>query len=75
MGEHPKQGFCLFLHPHFETRPDTWAALIAYHIPSINYGEIVTHEEAEFFGATLLGMDVETYYQTVCALADSMPAG
>jgi hypothetical protein len=39
----------------------------------VNYGEIVSHEEAELFGATLLGMDVEEYYRALCDLADGVP--
>ena len=42
--------------------------------PGINYGDIATHEEAELFGATLLGLDQEHYYATLCKLADSLPA-
>jgi hypothetical protein len=73
LAEHPDAGFCLFIHPWFESQPDAWPLLIAYHVPSINYGEIVSHEEAELFGATLLGLDVETYYRALCELADSIP--
>ncbi len=73
LGEHPSAGFCLCIHPCFEQQPEAWPLLIAYHIPSINYGEIVSHEEAEHFGATLLGLDVEDYYQALCELADSIP--
>ena len=72
-GFHPSDGFWLFVHPHFEQRPDDLPLLVAYHIPSINYGSIVEARHAELYGATLLGLDVETYYQALCALADSMP--
>lgn len=75
LGEHPSKGFCLFVHPCFEQQPDTWPLLIAYHVPSINYGEIVSPEDAEHFGATLLGLDEDTYYQALCELADSIPGG
>ncbi len=74
LGEKPSDGFCLFIHPHFERRPGAWPLLISYHIPTINYGEIVTAGDAELFGATLLGMDVETYYRALCALADELPS-
>lgn len=73
LGDHPAQGFCLFIHPCFERQPDAWPLLIAYHIPSINYGEIVSPEDAELFGATLLGLDQDTYYHALCELADSIP--
>ena len=72
LGEKPGEGFCLFIHPHFERRPEAWPLLISYHIPTVNYGEIVTAEDAEHFGATLLGMDVESYYSALCALADEI---
>ena len=72
-GEHPSAGFCLCIHPYFEQQPEAWPLLIAYHIPSINYGDIVSNEDAEHFGATLLGLDVETYYEALCELADSVP--
>jgi hypothetical protein len=73
LGFHPRDGFCLFVHPHFEHRPDDLPLLVAYHIPSINYGGIVEARHAELYGATLLGLDVEAYYRALCALADSMP--
>jgi hypothetical protein len=72
LGEHPSDGYCLFVHPHFENSPDAWPLLIAYHIPSINYGEIVSHEEAELYGATLLGITTDQYYEALCELVDSI---
>lgn len=75
LGERASDGFCLFVHPHFEHRPETWAMLLAYHIPSISYGDIATSEEAELFGATLLGMEIEAYYQALCALCDELVPG
>lgn len=73
LGEHPRDGFALCVHPHFETNPQTWAPLILYHLPSINFGDIVSHAEAELFGSTVLGIDVEEYYAALCALADALP--
>jgi len=73
LGDRPDKGYCLFINPWFEHQPDAWPLLIAYHLPSINYGEIVSHEDAELFGATLLGLDVETYYKAICELVDSIP--
>jgi len=73
LGDSPSKGFCLFIHPCFEDQPDAWPLLIAYHIPTINYGEIATHEEAELFGATLLGLEQDEYYKALCELTDSIP--
>ena len=71
-GTLPSEGFRMYVHPQFETHASALPMLIAYHIPSINYGPIVEAEHAEAFGATLLGMDTDTYYERVCALADSI---
>ncbi|MCK4872759.1 MAG: hypothetical protein KAS72_08555 [Phycisphaerales bacterium] len=73
LGEHPRDGFCLFVHPYFENHREIWPLLVAYHIVAINYGEIATADEAELYGATLLGIDVDAYYQALCELADSIP--
>ena len=70
--EHPRDGFTLIIHPRFAERRRILPLLIAYHLVVVNYGEIVTHEEAELFGATLLGLDQEDYYQTLCLAADSV---
>ncbi len=63
----------LIVHPHFRERPEVLPYLVAYHVPSINYLDLATHEEAELFGAALLGLEVDAYYERVCALADGMP--
>ncbi|CAG0961198.1 hypothetical protein PHYC_00736 [Phycisphaerales bacterium] len=73
LGDHPSRGFCLVLHPSFEHRRQLWPTLIAYHIPPINYGEIASPEDCEQFAAALLGVDIDTYYDTLCSLVDSIP--
>lgn len=75
LGDTPAEGFRLFVHPAFAGRDDVLPALVAYHLVRVNYGEIATHEEAELFGATLLDLDREDYYRTLCALADSVTDG
>ncbi len=72
LGTHPRAGFCLYVHPRFEQRPEAWAALLAYHIPPINYGDIVTPEDCEHFGAFLLGLGVEEYYARLCGYCDEI---
>ncbi len=72
-GEHPSDGFTLHIHPALERCPDDLPLAIAYHIVTINYGEIAGSTEAELFGANLLGLDVDDYYQRLCAIADSLP--
>lgn len=71
-GLRPADGFTLFVHPHFEHRPEALPLLVAYHIPTINYLDVVTNREAELYGAALLGLTVEDYYARLCALADEL---
>lgn len=73
IGEHPRDGFRLWVHPWFEPQPGALPLLIAYHIPSINYGDVATAADCEVFAAALLGMERERYYATICELADSIP--
>ncbi len=72
LGEHPREGYCLFLHPAFEHQRELWPRLIAYHIPPINYGDIADSEDSELFGASLLGLTVDSYYRELCGIADSV---
>ncbi|MGD9688241.1 MAG: hypothetical protein AB7K52_05295 [Phycisphaerales bacterium] len=74
LGAHPSDGFCLFIHPLFENVDELIPLLIAYYIPSVNYGDVATHIEAETYGAALLGLDVEEYYRILCSVADTVSA-
>ncbi|MFT7486981.1 MAG: hypothetical protein ACI9F9_002839 [Candidatus Paceibacteria bacterium] len=66
------RSYVLILHEHFTGRGEELAMVAAYHIPTINYVDLVTHEEAELFGATLFGLEVDEYYARVCQLADEL---
>ncbi len=72
-GEQAHEGFRLFVHPRFRARPEALPLLIAYHLVRVNYGAVATCEHAEVFGATLLGMTRNEYYEKLCALADEIP--
>ncbi len=72
LGFHASDGYALCIHPCFRPQREIWPLLIAYHIPVINYGAIVEAPDAELFGATLLGLEVEAYYGALCELADAM---
>lgn len=74
LGPQPRDGFQLCIHPRFEQRPEDAVLLAAYHLVSINYGSAATREQAEVFGAALLGLEVEEYYNHVCRLADELAA-
>ena len=70
MGPKPADGFTLVIRPCYQHDATALVKLAAYHVPSINYLDIVTHVEAELFGAALLGRVVDAYYKDICALAD-----
>lgn len=72
LGPRAADGFELLVHPLFEASRDSWAPLMLYHIPVINYGEIVGPHECELFGATVLGTTVQEYYRRLCDLADTL---
>jgi hypothetical protein len=72
LGESPSAGFELCVHPALEQRPADLALAVAYHLVAINYLDVPGAAEAELFGATLLGLDVEDYYARLCALADEL---
>lgn len=73
MNEGPgPRSFRLVVHEKYEGRDEDVVLLAAYHIPSINYLDIVTYEEAELFGSVLHGVDADTYYTRVCELADEL---
>jgi hypothetical protein len=71
IGFHAGDGYALCIHPHFRGQREIWPLLIAYHIPVINYGAVVDAAGAELYGATLLGLEVDAYYQALCELMDS----
>ena len=70
----PRDVFTIFIHPFFQERPDDLPLLMAYPLVRVNYGDVASQEEAEVFGAALLGMDQDAYYDAVCRLADAIPA-
>lgn len=73
LGDRPAEGFVLYIHPMFENVDELIPLLIAYYIPSVNYGDVASHVEAELFGASLLDIDREEYYKILCSVADSTP--
>lgn len=68
----PSNGFTLYIHPHFRFRIADLPFLIAYHLVIVNYGDIADSNEAELFGATLMGMEQDAYYEKICSLTDEL---
>ena len=67
-------GRVLYLRPVLQEHPDLLLRAVAYLIPLINYGEVVTDEHCLLYGATLLGLTEDEYYRRVCELADFVGA-
>jgi len=65
-----QDGRLLYLRPILNDRPDLVVLAVAYMIPLINYGDIITDEHCVAYGATLLGMMENEFYQAICGLAD-----
>ncbi len=72
-GDGPTEGFDLVVHPQFQSQPAALPLIVGYHLPTVNYLDVASREEAELFGAALCGMNVDTYYERLCSLADSLP--
>ena len=69
-----QDGRVLYLRPLLRDRPELAVLAVAYMIPLINYGDIITDEHCLRYGATLLGMMEEEFYAAVCQMADLVGA-
>jgi hypothetical protein len=65
-----KDGRVLYLRPTLRERPDLVVLAVAYMLPVVNYGEIITDEHCLLFGATLIGLLEQEFYQQICAIAE-----
>ena len=65
-----QDGRVLYLRPLLRDRPDLALLAVAYMIPLINYGDIITDGHCLRYGATLLGMMEEEFYAAICRMAD-----
>lgn len=69
-----QDGRVLYLRPRLRDRPDLTVLAVAYMIPLINYGDIISDAHCLAYGATLLGMTEGEFYTAVCGLADFVGA-
>ena len=69
-----QDGRVLYVRPLLRDRPDLLPPAVAYMIPLINYGDIISDEHCLCYGATLLGMMEEEFYQQICELAELVGA-
>lgn len=71
-GARPEDGFTIFVHPFFLTRLPVVPSLILYQLVLVNYGEFASADDAETFGAGVLGLTKDEYYTQLCGLADQI---
>ena len=66
------KGFMLYMHPWFKHRSEELPYLVAYHLAVVNFSEDVSAENAEKLGAALMEMEVDSYYDKVNTLFESI---
>jgi len=62
-------GRVLYLRPELKDRPELVPAAVAYLLPVINFGEVVSDDDCLEYGATLLGLTQDEYYARLCHIA------
>ena len=71
-GERPEDGFTMHVHPFFMTQLAQVPYLVLYQLVLVNYGEFASADDAETFGAAVLGISRDEYYQALCELAEQV---
>jgi len=74
-GPRPEDGFRLCVHPYFSIDANRVPLLALYQIVAINYGGFASPDDAEAFGAAVLGISRDEYYAALCAMADEISTG
>jgi hypothetical protein len=66
-----EEGYVIAVHEDFKTKQKVLPVIIAYHLATVNYGEhVIEAEEAELFGASLLGLEVDDFYNEMFQIAE-----
>jgi hypothetical protein len=73
-GEGPEEGYKIHVHPFFATQLARVPYLVLYQLVLVNYGDFASADDAETFGAAVLGLSKDAYYRAVCGLADELSA-
>ena len=71
-GDHPADGFAMYVDPYFMMQLDQVPLLVLYQVVLVNYGAFASADDAETFGAAALGLSKDAYYHTLCRLADEI---
>ncbi len=73
-GPRPEDGFKLYVHPYFMTQPERVSYVVLYQLVLVNYGAFASADDAETFGASVLGLSKDEYYAALCQMADEVMA-
>jgi hypothetical protein len=71
-GENPEDGFTMYVHPYFSLQPERVPHLVLYQLVVVNYGDFASSDDAETFGAAVLGMPKQAYYNALCEMVDEL---
>ena len=71
-GARPEEGYTIVVHPLCLARLDRVLHAILYQLVVVNYGEFASADDAETFGASVLGIAKDEYYLALCELADEL---
>jgi hypothetical protein len=71
-GDCPDEGFTLHVHPLLLTQLDRVPAVVLYQLVVVNYGDFASADDAEAFGAAVMGMTRDDYYALICRYVDEL---
>src|SRR5437588_12990094 len=74
-GSTREQGFVIYLHPRYASQLSRVSYLVLHQLVLINYGDMVTADDAETFGSLALGLSKDAYYRALCDLAGEIGGG
>jgi hypothetical protein len=73
--ENPQDGYKIFVHPFLSLQLSRVPHVVLYQLVRVNYGEFASPDDAETFGATVLGLAKDDYYHLLCAITDEITGG
>lgn len=71
-GEAPEEGFTIYVHPVYKLQFRELPLLVLYQLVLVNYGDFASADDAETFGAAVLGLPKDEYYNALCELANQV---
>jgi len=71
-GNVPEDGYIIYVHPVYETQLERVSYLVLHQLVWVNYGASAEADDAEAFGAVVLGLSREDYFSALCELAGQL---